>query len=310
MKFIHQEFTQNTDKKEWVIIIGNFDGFHCGHQILIKQLLEDKKKFNSNAGIITFDPHPKKVLQPHVPFNQIYDNDQKCKFIKNSGLDACFVISFSKEFSNLSPSEFIAKLFKFIKLKKIIVGYDFNFGKNRQGSTNLLKQEAEKNNIIFHQNEPVKIDTITISSTMIRRLLFEGEFVEVKKYLGRDWEIEGVVKSGKGLGRKIGIPTLNLEPSVIYPVKNGVYAVVAEIEGKAYQAVCNIGYRPTFSEKKYVVEVHLFDFNKSIIDIKISIKPRVFIREESIFEGVDQLTSQIQKDIMQAKHYFQEQVIV
>ncbi|MDH5561692.1 MAG: bifunctional riboflavin kinase/FAD synthetase [Deltaproteobacteria bacterium] len=304
MNLIHKQFKESSLKGEWIIIIGNFDGFHLGHQALFELLLKEKKRLKANTGILTFDPHPKKFLQPKVPFYQIYEDAYKCLLFEQAGIDSCFVISFTRQFANLGPSEFIDKLFRFIRLKKIIVGYDFNFGKSRQGSVALLRQETESRGIEFFLKDPVQIDGITVSSTMIRRLLFEGDFNAAAKFLGRTWFIEGQVQKGQGLGRQIGFATINLEPKVLYPIRNGVYICEVELEGQRHPAVCNIGVKPTFQEKKYLVEAHLFNFSRTLYDKTVRIFPLKFIRDELPFENISQLTAQIQKDTMTSRNYF------
>ena len=179
MEIIHKKFKSDSLQGEWIITIGNFDGYHLGHQALVYQVLMDKKQLNTKGAVLTLDPHPKTILQPQIPFRHIYDDKSKWKFLEHSGLDACFIIPFTIEFANLSSLEFMDRLFNFVHLKKIIVGYDFNFGKDREGSASLLKQEATRRNIEFLQMAAFKIGEINVSSTMIRRLQFEGDVTNV-----------------------------------------------------------------------------------------------------------------------------------
>ncbi len=307
MEFIHKKFKSNSLDGEWVITIGNFDGYHLGHQALVEQVMKDKKKLNAKGGILTFEPHPKKVLQSHIPFRHIYSNESKWRFLEKSGLDACFIIPFNLEFAAMSSLDFLNRLFYFVNLKKIIVGYDFNFGKAREGSASFMKQEAEKHGIEFLQMEAVQINEITVSSTMIRRLLFEGDFKSVTKFLGRPWAVKGVVQKGKKIGNTIGFPTMNLEPDVLLPLKKGVFTCQVELDDTLYNAVCNVGVNPTFNGKTLKVEAHLFDFNREEYGKTIRVFPKKFLREEKRFNSVDELIEQIKKDVDVSKQYFEKE---
>jgi riboflavin kinase / FMN adenylyltransferase len=306
MNLIHKKFKSDSLDGSWVITIGNFDGFHLGHQALVDQVLKDKDRYQAKGGVLTFDPHPKKILQFKIPFRQIYDDESKWEFMQNAGLDACFVIPFTMKFAGITPMEFIEKLFNFANLKKIIVGYDFNFGKARQGTASLLKKEAEKKGIDFLQMSAIQKDNITVSSTMIRRLLFEGDFASVKKYLGRPWSVNGVIKEGNKLGHNLGFPTINIEPTVSLPLKKGVYACQLNLDGKIYNGVSNIGVKPTFGGDQLKVEMNIFNFNQDIYGKYVQVIPQKFIREEIKFNSVDELKHQIKKDAGVAKDYYKK----
>ena len=154
--------------------------------------------------------------------------------------------------------------------------------------------------------EPVKIDGLTVSSTMIRRLLYEGDFSLAAKLLGRPWEIYGEVLKGKQLGRQLGFPTLNLQPKVLLPLRYGVYAAEVSLGGKTYQSACNIGHAPTVSSHLLKAEAHLFDFNDQVYGQKVSLKPLLFLRDEQRFANLDDLKNQIALDVIQAKEFFQK----
>jgi riboflavin kinase / FMN adenylyltransferase len=297
MEIIHRKFKSDSLDGDWIITIGNFDGYHLGHQALVDQVLTEKKATDAKGGILTFDPHPKKVLQPQNPFRHIYDDTTKWNFMEASGLDACFVIPFSLEFAKMSSMEFLEGLFEFVSLRKIIIGYDFNFGRDREGSSTLLREEAHKRNIDLLKLDAYKIGEITVSSTMIRRLLFEGDFESVEKFLGRPWSVNGTVKEGNKLGHTLGFPTLNLEPDVLLPLKKGVFICKVELDNQLYNGVCNVGVNPTFGGKTLKVESHLFDFNENAYGRQIKVYPRKFLREEMKFESVDDLKKKIHLDV-------------
>jgi len=307
MEIIHRKFKSDSLDGDWIITIGNFDGYHLGHQALVDQVLSDKKEMNAKGGILTFDPHPKKILQPQVPFRHIYDDNSKWKFMEVSGLDACFVIPFSLEFSAMSSMDFLQGLFDFVKLRKIIIGYDFNFGKDREGSSMLMQEEAVKRNIEFLKLPAHKIGDLTVSSTMIRRLLFEGDFDSVEKFLGRPWSVNGTVKEGNKLGHTLGFPTLNLEPEVLLPLKKGVFICKVKLNNQLYDGVCNVGVNPTFGGKTLKVESHLFDFDEIAYGKEIRVIPQKFLREEMKFESVDELKQKIQNDVAVAMEILQQE---
>lgn len=306
MNIIYKKFKCDSMDGEWVITIGNFDGYHLGHQKLVKQVLKDKKNLNIKGGVLTFDPHPKKVLQSQIPFRHIYDQPTKCSILQESGLDACFIIPFTPKFAKMESHVFLEKLFSFVNLKKIIVGYDFNFGKAREGSAGLMKKEALKRGIDFLQMPAVQIGGLTVSSTMIRRLLFEGDFKKVSRFLGRPWSIGGIVQEGKKLGATLGFPTLNLEPDVLLPLRRGVYTCKVALEERLINGVCNVGINPTFDGTTLKVETHLFDFNEKVYGKQIRVIPETFLRDETKFESIDALKMQIRKDVKIAKAYFKD----
>ena len=304
MDLIHKNFRSDSLEGRWVITIGNFDGFHLGHQALVRQVLKDKKYFQAKGGVLTFEPHPKKVLQPKIPFRQIYDNNTKWKFMEDSGLDSCFIIPFTSKFAAIGSAEFIEKLFDFAELKKIVVGYDFNFGRSREGSAMLLKTEAQRKGIEFLQMPAVRKGGITVSSTMIRRLLFEGDFKHVETFLGRAWSINGTVVEGNKLGHNLGFPTINVEPSFSLPLRNGVFACRLDLDGKIWNGVSNIGVKPTFGGERVKIEMNVFDFDRIVYGRFVRIYPLKFIRDEIKFDSVEDLKRQIQKDVETARDFF------
>jgi len=304
MNIIYKRFRSDSLEGDWVITIGNFDGCHLGHQRLVEQVLNDSKKLNSKSGVLTCDPHPKKVLQSQIPFRHIYDQATKCAILEKSGLDACFIIPFTTKFAKMESTVFLENLFEFVNLKKIVVGYDFNFGKAREGSARLMEQEAQKRGIEFLQMPAVQIEGLTVSSTMIRRLLFEGDFDNVSRFLGRPWAINGTVREGKKLGHTLGFPTINLEPEVLLPLRKGVYTCRVALGKREINGVCNVGINPTFDGTTLKVETHLFDFNEQLYGKAVSVIPQAFLRDETKFESIEALKKQIDRDVKTAKAYF------
>ncbi len=306
MQIIHKKFRPHTLEGDWGLLIGNFDGVHLGHQALMTELIQTQQNYGAKSAVLTFEPHPKMILQPHIPFTHIYDEETKWRLMAEAGIDACFVIPFTKDFATFSPHKFLEKLFAFAQITKIIVGYDFNFGKDRQGSARVLGELAQKAQVDFTQMEPVKVAGLTVSSTMIRRLLYEGDFALAEKLLGRPWEISGEVMQGRQLGQQLGFPTLNLLPKVLLPLRYGVYAAEAKINGQTYAAACNIGHAPTVGSPLLKAEAHLFDFNAVAYGEELSLKPLRFLREEQRFDNLQALKRQIALDVQATKEFFEK----
>jgi len=305
MEVIHKKFKPHSLTGDWALLIGNFDGVHLGHQTLIRRLLEAQARMGGKAGVLTFEPHPKILLQPHIPFPHIYEEDVKWRLLAETGLDACFVVPFTPAFASLQPEEFLNKLFGFVALKYLIVGWDFNFGKDRQGGAALLGEEAARRGVEFVQMPPVKEAGLTVSSTMIRRLLFEGDFDLAERLLGRPWQISGIVTQGRQLGRQLGFPTLNLFPQVLLPLRHGVYLSEVQVLGQTAQAVTNIGVAPTLGGPPLLkVESHLFDFGATAYGQEAIVRPLCFLREEQKFNSLEELKTQIALDVAQAKGIF------
>ena len=290
-----------------VVTIGNFDGVHLGHQALFNKVLEKAGEINGTSITITFEPHPIKVLKKNGGPPLITLCEQKTELILNSGIDVLICIPFTKKFSSLTAMDFIEDLLvNRIGMKAIVIGEDYTFGKNREGDIHLLKKCAP--NLGF---EVIVPDLITpeskkmsdkISSTIIRKLVIEGQVENAENMLGRYYQIRGRVIKGRDRGgRLLGIPTANIVLSDELCPKSGVYAVYVECRGNKYKGVANIGYSPTFDDHMFTVEVHILDFNENIYDEKIRVNFVKRLRGEKKFSGIDELSSQIKKDIERAR---------
>ena len=306
--WLREKFNICPENKNCILTIGNFDGFHKGHQDLIDQMNQAKSKYQARTVVLSFHPHPKQLLQKETPLPVIYENERKWEFLKKSKIDAGYSIQFTKTLAALSPRSFFYDyLLKEFKIKMIIVGYDFNFGRHREGTSVLLKSLCRQENIEFSKLEPVKFDRITISSTMIRRLLFESDFLSVKTFLGRKWSIQGVVKYGRQVGREIGFPTANLLLDYVLPIRKGVYLNEVICKGKTYEGMMNIGYKPTLKQGDTLnLETHIFDFSDEIYHEIIEIIPLKYLREEKLFSTIEKLKMQLIEDRFAAKKYFDQ----
>ena len=283
------------------LALGNFDGLHLGHQQVLKKTIAIAKKRNVKSAVISFEPHPLNLLK-NIQNIRISSLQDKIKLVSDIGIDILFLIRFNKELANLSAEEFLTEiLVKNIKAKHLVVGHDFIFGKNRSGNASYLKAKAKIFNYDLTQISPHKCNSnnIIYSSTKIRDFLSSGDLDIVKTLLGKNYTITGRVVEGNNLGSKIGYKTANIKLKDLYRIKYGVYAVQVNLfqQHKTYNAIANIGVRPTIvGKKEEFLEVHIFDFNDNIYGNKITIKFISFIRAEQKFDDISQLKLQIDKD--------------
>jgi len=301
---IYKNFKINKIHKNSVILIGNFDGLHSGHQKLFYQAQKYKKKFKLKIGVITFDPIPRMFFNKNIKNYRISNFMQKINYFKKFGVDFLVNKNFNKQFSKTTCHEFVEKiLLKKLKAKYIFVSNNFRFGYKREGDVKLLKYYQSIYNYKLINPKPLKKNKQIISSTLIRKLLENGNLYKANKFLTREWTIEGKVKKGRMMGKKIGFPTCNLNIGNYVIAKPGVYAVRVKIDKikKIYKGIANLGYRPTFRQKKILLEVNLFNFSGNLYHKKLSVTFMRFIREEKKFNGIDELRNQIQKDIFIAK---------
>lgn len=305
------ELVENIDKiekpyKNAVITIGNFDGVHIGHQALFHEVIEKADTIGGTSIVMTFDPHPVRVLKQNGHLPLITLNEQKIELIENSGIDVLICIQFNKAFAAISAKEFIEDLLlKCIGMKAIVVGKDYTFGRNREGNLELLQTYADNLGfevIIADWVQTSKGLPNRISSTRTRELVMAGEVAEAKKLLGRYYQIRGVVTTGRNRGgRLLGFPTANITLHDELCPKNGVYAVTVDCMEKKYLGVANIGYSPTFDDGVFSVEVHILDFNENIYGQKIRVNFVQRIRDEIKFSDITELSDAIRKDIEKAR---------
>ena len=307
LKWQEQELISSIPSKEWVITLGNFDGFHLGHQKLIQDLTSKAHSNNLNCGVLTFSPHPKEILNPSTPFVRIYDEQRNQDFLKKTSINSLFVVNFTKEVAELNAEQFLNTfLFSFRKISTIFIGYDFHFGKNRLGDITLLKEIAQEKNITIVEVFPVKYNGYTVSSTFIRRLIYENEFQKAALFLGKKWTIRQKIIYGKQRGRQLGFPTANVHLPSYLPLRKGVYTAFVKIDGEQYSAIFNFGSRPTVNNDphKEFLECHILNFHKDIYHKTITIEPLAFFREEKKFTSLEELKENIARDIKKAHNFF------
>ena len=301
---IYKDFCISKKFNNSILLIGNFDGLHIGHQKLFDIAKNYKLKKKLKIGVITFDPIPKMFFNPNFKNYRISNFNQKIEILKSYNIDFIINKKFDKKFSRTNYTSFIRNiLYKKIKPKYIFVSNNFRFGNKREGDVNSLRQFEKKYNYKVINPSPLKKNLKIVSSTLIRKYLSEGKIKIANKYLRRNWSIEGTIKSGRRLGRKIGFPTCNIDIGDYIISKPGVYAVKVKI-GKNIRklnGIANLGYRPTFNQKKILLEVNIFNFSKNIYNKKLKVEFISFIRGEKKFKNVTQLKKQIDKDILVSK---------
>ena len=303
LKF-YNNFKVSKKHKNSIILIGNFDGLHLGHQKLFDLAKKYKKKFKLKIGVITFEPMPKMYFNKNLKNFRISNLSQKVKNLEKLKIDFLIIKKFNKKFSKIKSKTFIQKtLHANLKAKYIFVSNNFRFGNKREGNVNQLKNNEEKYNYKTINPKPLVLKNKTISSTFIRKLLSKGKIENANKLLGRNWNIQSKVEKGRQRGKKIGFPTCNMNIKDYVIAKTGVYAVKIYQKNKNFflKGIANLGYRPTFKQKKLLLEVHIFNYYGNLYNKHLTIEFISFIRKEKKFKNINQLKKQINLDIKIAK---------
>ena len=289
-----------------VVTIGTFDGVHFGHQKIIKRLINTGKLAGLKSVILTFFPHPRMVLQQDSNIKLINTINERYTILQTLGLDYLLINKFTKALSRLSAEDFVKQiLVDKLHAKKVIIGYDHRFGRNRNADINKLKEFGEIYGFEVEEISAQDIDDVSVSSTKIRKALNEGDIEKANSYLGYRFMLNGTVISGKGLGKKINYPTANIKIEESYKIipKQGVYIVQLFIENQMFYGMMNIGVNPTVNGTTESIEVHFFNFNSNIYDKKIQINLLSRIRDEQKFESIDALKKQLNLDKEMALNY-------
>ncbi len=287
-----------------IILIGNFDGLHLGHQKLFQLAQSYKKKYNLKIGVVNFNPMPKMFFNKKLKNFRLSNIDQKIKLLSKFKVDFVITKKFDKKFSETKALNFIIKILnKKLSSKFIFVSNNFRFGNKREGNVNLLIKYEKFFNYKVIKPEPFIKNKKTVSSSLIRNLLEKGFLDKANNLLNRNWTIQGFVKKGRQIGKKIGFPTCNIDIKDYVLAKPGVYAVkvLRKNSTKYLRGIANLGYRPTFNQKKILLEVHLFNFSGNLYNKLLTVEFIKFIREEKKFKNVNQLRAQIKKDLNIAK---------
>ena len=290
-------------QKTW-LTIGIFDGVHCGHQEIIRHLTAGAKRANAAALVISFYPLPAAVLGKRKNVKYLSLPDEKAELLEKLGVDVFLEHPFDQEIATLSAKEFMVRIEKRVQLKKMLIGYDFALGKDRQGDAEYLTALGEKSGYAVQTFEPLLSEGAAISSSRVRDALADGHVRDAHHLLGHPYTLCGSVIHGDGRGRKINIPTANIEIKAekITP-KNGVYATWAILQGKKHPAVTNIGIRPTFTpdKERANIETHILGFSKNIYGEELKLELVERLRDEKKFSSVNELLQQIHADIEKAQ---------
>ena len=296
---VHRNIESLPHFRNAVITIGTFDGVHLGHQKIISALVQEAKNAGGESIIITFDPHPRKIVNPAEHLQLINTLQEKIDLLQNKEVDHMVVVPFTLSFSELEAEAYIRDfLVNLFHPHIIIIGYDHHFGKNRKGNYRLLEQKASTYNYQLKEIPKQLLDEIAISSTKIRKALLASGITTANKLLGYEFFFEGMVIQGDKLGRQLGYPTANLKYTNEDKIHlgEGVYAVYVKVKGEEKKGMMSIGKRPTFNDNTEKVEVNIFDFDKDIYGVEISVRVKQYLRPQEKYDTVEALVAQIDKD--------------
>lgn len=304
MKIYHSISSFTAAESSSNVTIGTFDGVHIGHQAIIKNLIDQSQSADTQSVILTFFPHPRMVLQKGSNIKLLTTLEEKIDRLTALGLDCLIIEPFTKDFSRLTARDFVRKiLIDQLKLKKLIIGYDHQFGRNREGDFDQLKEFGSVYNFELEEITAQDVKNIAVSSTKIRAALMEGDITKANEFLAYPYPISGTVIRGKGLGKQHDYPTINISVSEDYKLipKSGVYVVKATVQSRIIAGIMNIGFRPTINGKNQTIEVHLLDFKGDLYGTKIKVELLTRLRDEQKFDSLDGLFAQIKKDESQAR---------
>ena len=305
LKIFHsiKSFSSNN---QTIVTIGTFDGVHLGHQKILKQITKSAQELHCESLVLTFFPHPRMVLQKDTEMKQLNSFNEKLELLDNLGIDNLVIHPFDKEFSRLTAEEFVKQvLVDVFRVKKVIIGYDHRFGRNRTATIDDLNSFGETYGFEVEQISAEQINEVSISSTKIRNAILEGNVEIAASYLGYNYPITGIVSKGNQLGRTIGYPTANIkivDEHKLIP-SNGVYVAKSIINGITIYGMMNIGLRPTVDGSTQTLEIHFFDFKKDIYNQEITVLLLKRMRSEQKFDSIDALKAQLNNDMIDAKNY-------
>ncbi|MGK2945398.1 MAG: bifunctional riboflavin kinase/FAD synthetase [Desulfuromonadales bacterium] len=285
-----------------VLTIGNFDGVHLGHREIFRRVVDKAHALKGTAVVVTFEPHPLRLLNPAKAPLQLNTPEEKVRLLAASCIDLLVVLNFTRQLAEMPAEDFVRDiLVRTLGVKHLIVGYDYAFGRNRQGDMKFLAEQAKVHNFTLEVLEPIRAEQQAHSSTAIRKILQEGRVAEAVKVLGRNFTLDGKVVHGVGRGRKLGFPTANLVTKKEILPRDGVYAVKVKWRDEYYDGVINIGCRPTFAASAPTLEIHLLDFQGDLYGERLRIYFVDRLRDELQFPSVEALKEAVAADVARAR---------
>lgn len=304
----HTAASSYKNERHSVVTIGTFDGVHIGHKAILKKLTSTAQKEDLDSVVLTFFPHPRMVLQQDNSIKLINTIAEKKELLQKTGLDHLVIHPFTMAFSRLTALEFVRDiLVNTLKAKKIIIGYDHRFGRNRNADIEDLREFGKTYHFEVEEINAQELDEVAVSSTKIRNALKEGDISTANRYLGYPFMLTGTVVNGRGIGKTLQFPTANLHIHETYKLipKNGVYVVFAEIDGAIVYGITSIGTNPTVGGKQKTVETFFLDFDGDLYEKEIRIEFITHIRDEEKFESVELLQKAIKKDEVFARNFLE-----
>jgi len=285
------------------VTIGNFDGVHLSHRHICRKLAGEAREVGAKSLVITFDPHPKMILHPNIrPFFLITTLEEKLNLLEDCGIDATLIIPFSPDYAKTTAREFVYEtLGRKLAIKKIIIGHDYTFGRDKKGNDAYLISAGQELGFEVEVIDAFKVGEDIVSSTLIRNLIVQGEVADAAKLLGRYYNVAGPVVTGFGRGIKLGFPTANIEPEKELLPPAGIYAAFVDAEGKRYMAALNIGAKPTFADYTFTFEVHLLDFDGDLRGKRLNTEFVEKLRDIVKFGSPEILKKQIAADVEKAR---------
>ncbi|TRO64501.1 bifunctional riboflavin kinase/FAD synthetase [Christiangramia sabulilitoris] len=305
----HKGANSFISERQTVVTIGTFDGVHVGHRKIIERLVNSATANNLDSVVLTFFPHPRMVLQQESDIQLINTIDERKKLLEETGIDHLVIHPFTHQFSRLTALEFVRDiLVNKLKAKKIIIGYDHRFGRNRTADINDLRKFGEDFGFEVEEITQQDVEQVAVSSTKIRNALLEGKVERANLYLQHPFTLNGTIVKGRGIGKDLGFPTANLDIEEEYKLipKNGVYVVRSVINGELVYGMMNIGTNPTVGGKQKTIEANFFELDKDLYGMKLELELLVRIRDEKKFDSVDDLKIAMKQDRAFSKQYIRD----
>jgi len=299
---VEEELASFSPEKDTIVTVGVFDGVHLGHKELISEVLQQAGEKGMLAAVVTFRQHPEDLLSSKKQLPYLTDIQTRVRLLQNEGVDIIVPLTFDSELAGLDAGVFVGLLQKYLRMHGLVIGSDFALGKGRKGDTDALQRLGEEKGFGVTVVPPLKIDGEVVSSTTIRKAMVEGDMKKVHRLTGRYFSLHGKVVTGAGRGEGLGFPTANLEVNSGQALPpDGVYAGIARINGRTYQAMTNVGKDPTFGRNERTIESYLLDYSGDLYGHELRVDFVAKLRDEKKFAGPEDLQKQVNEDIRRGK---------